>query len=302
MGFANDFSYILRKIEGAEFATDPFPHLLIEDFFSQEHFSKIINSKQIKLKKMHRSADLLGELRELGYKSIDFPGSITSERKYLDYIEKGIFKRSNISGYGREVIGGYGITYRLHDYQDEFLGALMSFFESDSLVNLLREKFDITKKTIYEGGIQKNLKGYEISPHPDTSRKALTWMANIYTDDEPIDKKEMHTHFCQFKSEYLYVKTFWEYNNVDPVWVPWEWVECVKKTSTNNSIVFFKPGFDTLHAVRVSEDHLVNQRNQIYGNLWYEESQKKGSASWKKIDLLRKQTRLAKFFYRLGLI
>lgn len=33
---------------------------------------------------------------------------------------------------------------------------------------------------------------------------------------------------------------------------------------------FFSPSDDTLHAVKARYDHLVAQRTQMYGNLWYE--------------------------------
>ena len=31
----------------------------------------------------------------------------------------------------------------------------------------------------------------------------------------------------------------------------------------------FKPSFDTLHAVKAKYNHLVFQRTQLYGNLWF---------------------------------
>ena len=302
MSNIDEFSYLLKKIELAEFNHDPFPHVQINNFFSEDHFSQIINSKQIKLPEQKSNSELLSKLKGLGYQPVDFPGSITSEEKYLKYIDQGVFDRSNIKGYGREVIEGYGITYRLEEYQDDFIRTLMSFFESQPLISLLRKKFDLINPTAYEGGIQKNLKGYEISPHPDTSRKALTWMANIYTDDDSVAEKEMHTHLCKFKQQYSYIKTFWKDNDVDPVWVPWGWANTIKKTNRNNSITIFKPSFDTLHAVKVSEDHLINQRNQIYGNLWYAKSQKTGSMPWQRLDLLKKPSRAEKVLRKLKLL
>jgi hypothetical protein len=46
----------------------------------------------------------------------------------------------------------------------------------------------------------------------------------------------------------------------------------VKQQTENNSIVIFSPRWDTMHAIRAHYDHLVTQRTQFYGNLWYETS------------------------------
>ena len=61
------------------------------------------------------------------------------------------------------------------------------------------------------------------------------------------------------------------------------------KTSTqNNSIVIFMPSDRTLHAVKATYDHLLTQRTQIYGNLWYDNHQTEYTLKWEEIDLLRK--------------
>lgn len=254
---------------------------------------------QIKLKDCKNLRELIDELHTKNFEPIVFPGSITSEKEYIKFSENGDFNRRLIKGYGKKVIEGYGITYRLKKYHSDFLAELMDFFESNELKNCLLKKFDIHLPTTYEGGVQKNLKGYEISPHPDTSRKALTWMVNIYTDNDDVSDKEQHTHLCRFKNKYSYIYDVWKNSDVDPVWVPWDWAETVKKTNLNNSIIIFKPSHETLHAVKVSEEHLVHQRNQIYGNLWYERSQKLGRLPWERLDLFRKESFLEKVMRKL---
>lgn len=293
------FDYLLDKVTVSNIDKHPFKHVIIENFFSDDHFAAIQKSKQIKLKKQENHKDLLKALKESGYEAIPFPGSITDEAEYLSFLANGKYKRSNIKGYGKDVIEGYGITYRLKQIDDPFLIELMAFFESDTWLNTIASKFSVTDPTTYEGGIQKNLKGYEISPHPDTSRKALTWMVNIYTNKEVADMN-MHTHLCEFKPQYDYVRQFWEHNDIDPCWVPWDWAHTVKKTNTNNSISIFKPSSDTLHAVSVSEDHLNDQRNQIYGNLWYEKPKKTGNLRWQDLDLILNKKSPKKRF--LGLL
>ena len=82
--------------------------------------------------------------------------------------------------------------------------------------------------------------------------------------------------------------------------MPWDWAETTKKTNINNSIIIFKPSYKTLHAVKVSENHLTHQRNQIYGNLWYERSQKPGGMPWEKLDLFRNESFLEKVLRRVS--
>jgi len=290
------FNYLLNKILETEIDKEPFEHIIIDDFFNAEHFEKIQKSEQIKLKEQQSNKDLLLNLAKCGFRAIPFPGSITNEKEYLKFLTDGKYKRSNIKGYGTDVIEGYGITYRLKKIEDTFLIDLMNFFESKSWLDAIADKFMVTDSTSYEGGIQKNLKGYEISPHPDTSRKALTWMVNIYTNSGDVTNLDMHTHLCEFKPPYDYIEKFWANNDVDPCWVPWDWANTVKKTNTNNSISIFRPSTDTLHAVRVNEDHLIDQRNQIYGNLWYDKPKKRSNLRWQDLDLLTKTRAKKRFF------
>lgn len=286
----NRFAYLLSKIENAEFDPCPFQHITINNFFSEADFAELQSLKQIKLGQCNDTAALLKQLKRADYEVITFPGSITSEQEYLKFDGDGEFKRGLIKGYGKKVIEGYGITYRLSKYHSAFLQDLMAMLEGDVFLDLLKSKFSIDAFTEYEGGVQKNLRGYEISPHPDTSRKALTWMINIYTDEDDVSTKDMHTHLCEFKKEYSYIYEVWKHSDFDPVWVPWDWADTVKKTNTNNSITIFRPSHKTLHAVTVREDHLVNQRNQIYGNLWYEKPNKNTHMPWERLDLYRKET------------
>ena len=141
---------------------------------------------------------------------------------------------------------------------------------------------------LIDGGIQKYLDGYEISPHPDTRKKAATFMVNI----NPTDKSEKlnhHTHYLKFKKTYSYVEEFWKGNlDIDRAWVPWEWAETVKQQSKNNSIVLFSPSDDTLHGVKASYNHLTTQRTQLYGNLWYKLSPAKKTLEWERLDLLNR--------------
>jgi hypothetical protein len=137
---------------------------------------------------------------------------------------------------------------------------------------LLEDKFSITRPTSIETGLQKYLQGYEISPHPDIRKKALTYMLNVNpsTHSEELD---IHTHYLTFKPQKRFISEFWHYNeDHDRCWVPWEWCDTFKRQCLNNSIVIFSPSWDTLHAVKLNYNHLETQRTQFYGNLWYNDS------------------------------
>ena len=80
----------------------------------------------------------------------------------------------------------------------------------------------------------------------------------------------------KFKDEYKYVQEYWKGNkDMDRCWVPWHWCETIKKQTNNNSVVFFAPDDDTMHAVNTDYQHLDYQRTQIYGNFWWKSDIKK---------------------------
>lgn len=297
-----DFDYLIEKIRETDFCDVPFEHIIIEEFFTQEHFDKIVNSTQIKAQQFTSNEEVVNGLMELGYRPEIFPGCITDVNEYIEFADgKKDFKRNLIKGYGKDVIEGYGLTMRLKEIRDPFLSDLINFLNSDDFLNALKEKMGVVDTVDIETAYQKNLTHYEISPHCDTSRKALTYMINIYNVDD-CSHREMHTHLCRFKPEYRYLYEVWKNNEFDPVWVPWDWCETVKKTNTNNSISIFKPSYDTLHAVKVTEEHFTHQRNQIYGNLWYNEPTKSKNKDWRALDLVGDggaTTRLGKIKFHL---
>lgn len=261
-----DFQYLLEKIERSGFEEVPFRHIEINDFFSQDHFERITRSPEIKLEKATSSKELCDLLTSNGYAPIQFPGCTVSIDEYLDW-EAGKQSFVNV-----DTCEGFGITFRLERSQSDIIEKLKAFLVSDPFSLALCRKFDIDLKMVFKDiGIQKYLNGYEISPHADIRKKALTFMVNI----NPLEKSETldhHTHYLAFKDEKRYVQEFWRYNdNIDRAWVPWDWCRTVKQQTRNNSIVIFQPGHDTLHAVRAKYDHLETQRTQLYGNLWYGE-------------------------------
>jgi hypothetical protein len=282
----SEFSYLSQKIRDAEFIDFPFQHLTIERFLSDAHFERIVTSPTIKLPRQKDNRELIDSLLALGYEAQDFPGCITDISEYIQFANgKAGFRRNRVQGYGRDVIEGYGITMRLKKYRDDFLASLVDYMNGEEFQLALREMFDLEGEMEIETAIQKNLNHYEISPHCDTSRKALTYMVNIYTDDE-CENLPISTHLLRFKPEYHYLYDVWKYNkDINPVWVPWNWCDTVKMTVRNNSVTIFKPSHDTLHAVKLDYDHLRYQRNQIYGNLWYPSTKATRSVSWQRLDI-----------------
>jgi hypothetical protein len=273
----NDFDYISKKIEEAEFVHTPFKHIYIPDVFNDEHFNEIVRSKEINLNDFTTTEELIEKLKETGYKAITFPGTTTNEKEYLKW-----YKSKDRKTHGNaNTCEGVGITYRLKKIENDFLNQVNDFFQSSSMHNLLCRKFELSSPDQrIEGGIQKYLDGYEISPHPDIRKKSLTWMINV----NPMMNAEhlsINTQYMRFKKEFEYIIPYWKYNsNVERCWVPWEWTEIVTTQSKNNSMVIFAPDCDTLHAVKLDYNHLNGQRTQIYGNLWAKEVEESASSWW----------------------
>ncbi len=265
------FDYLLEKIESAPFGVDPFRHITIDSFFTDAHFSAIVGDRRITLPRAGTTKELISQLVDLGYFVQSFPGCIESIEDYLVFhSDPAKINRDLVNGLGRDILEGYGITMRLDAGKSGFLFELHDFLNGDAFASCLKEKFGLTKPVRIETAYQKNLDRYEIMPHPDIRLKALTYMVNIYADSI-AETLPIHTHLMKFRPSYAYVPEFWKNNpGIDTCWVPWTWCETVKTTSRNNSITLFSPSHDTIHAVKLKYDHLELQRNQIYGNLWYE--------------------------------
>lgn len=280
------FDYIFNKIKNSEFAVSPFKHIYLEDLFSEEDFAKIIGAPEVNLNEFNSTSELISGLKEHGYEIITFPGTTTDEKEYLSWYES---KDKRTHG-NANTCEGFGITFRLKKYQSEFLNEVNSFFQSKEMMEMLCAKFglDAGNQKI-EGGFQKYLDGYEISPHPDIRKKSLTWMINVnpMQDSEHL---QIHTDYMKFTDQFSYVKHFWKGNvNIERCWVPWEWTERESTQRKNNSMVIFSPDCDTLHAVKLDYNHLSGQRTQIYGNLWAKELDQPTACWWDDLVITPKQ-------------
>jgi len=276
-----DFAYLIEKIDKIDFEISPFKHVYIENFFSDEHFNEIQCTKEIAAPQAKNDEELISGLIKKGFKPIPFPGCVTDVKKYIKW-----HSRSSREEY-HSACEGFGMALRLYKLESPILVALNEFLIGDKFNKAIAKKFDVTfTDCVIDGGIQKYLDGYEISPHADIRKKAATFMVNI----NPNDQSELlnhHTHYMRLNPSKSYIKSFWEGNvDIDREWVPWTWAETVKQQTKNNSIVCFSPSNDTLHAVKADYDHLLTQRTQLYGNLWYKESSITDTASWESLDLV----------------
>ena len=273
------FNYLLDKINSANFLDAPFEHIYIEDFFNNDHFSEIINSKQINLIDFKNTEELCDGLLKNGYEPVHFPGCTVDISKYCKW-EKGDSKNyQNV-----DTTAGFGMAFRLKIPTKGIIKEIRDFIESEELKTVLCKKFKINFDDVFgDVGVQKYLNGYEISPHPDVRSKALTFMVNINPGDY-AETENFHTHYMIFKDKKKYIYDFWKYNTqFDRCWVPWNWCNTFKEQKVNNSIVIFKPSNLTLHAVKAKYNHLKTQRTQLYGNLWYKQDSKNYKWSGSKI-------------------
>lgn len=267
-----NLSYLSEKIKTAPLINEPFKHIYIENFFSDEHFNEIVKSKEIDVEQSNNPTELIDRLEGLGYATIRFPGCITDKNKYLNWLDSDVVAQEAAEGINT-TCEGFGMVYRLMKLKSEILSDINEYICSKEFNEVIAERYDIDlKECTIDAGIQKYLNKYEISPHPDIRRKASTFMVNI-NPGEGCEEIDYHTHYLKFKPEWEFVQEYWEDNsNKDRCWVPWDWAEVIKTQTKNNSIVIFSPGNDTLHGVKVSYDHLTTQRTQLYGNIWYKET------------------------------
>jgi|ERR1700733_8425153 len=263
----NRFQYLLDQLAEAQFERDPFPHLYLTNFLSEVDFKDVVTSEDVDLPTVRNLDELFTKLDKASYVPISFPGCTTSRREYRRWIEVASKPRAT-----HKACEGQGMALRLKSPRNDAVHSLNEFFRSEEFQTALRKRFGISSSTRVEAGLQKYLHGYEISPHPDIRLKALTWMLNV---NPAVDSERLnfHTHYLTLKPEWAYLASLWEHNpTVETCWVPWDWCTSVKQQTENNSIVIFSPRWDTMHAVRAHYNHLVTQRTQFYGNLWYEES------------------------------
>lgn len=274
------FDYLIDKIQSSPVKSEPFPHIYIEDFFSKSDFEKIIKLPEIDLPQAYADEDLFEKLYGAGYKIINFPGCITDRDEYISWHRDRERNRGKI----HSACEGFGVTLRLKEPKSPLLAELDAFLAGKAFNEAIASRFGIDlDRCNIDGGIQKYLDGYEISPHPDIRQKAATFMVNINPHPES-ERQNHHTQYLKFKPEYAYVQDFWDANeDVDRCWVPWDWCSVELTQPRNNSIVIFSPSNSTMHGVKARYNHLGGQRTQLYGNLWYADAPELRKSEWENL-------------------
>lgn len=276
-----EFNYILEKIQDAEYQTDPFRFVYIEDFLSDEHFEMLTKDEQINFNEFDSTEEMVKVLQESGYKPVPFPGCTTDVNEYVNWYNSGSGKTPS---HAQGLIEGFGMSFRMMKYNNPKIEQLINFLNSEEFYNTIMSKFgkySNRNNTYVETAIQKYVSGYEISPHPDIRKKVLTYMLNINPSDQ-AETMGLHTDFMKFKPHKEHIYKLWNDDiTSDRFWVPWDWCETVFKQVKNNSITLFAPGNDTLHAVKLDYDHTKTQRTQIYGNVWYNKSSTTKRPTWR---------------------
>jgi hypothetical protein len=169
------FDYLLDRIHGAEFLSVPFRHVEIRDVFRPDHLRQILAAPEISPPRQACDADLFQALFAHGYKIIDFPGCITDRRAYMRWhAHKPVVHQVS------SACSGFGMALRLMQPRTPVVAELLDFLAGRAFQEALARKFELElNDVVYDAGIQKYLDGYEISPHPDIRRKALTYMVNV---------------------------------------------------------------------------------------------------------------------------
>jgi len=279
-----DHKVHIDKIKNTELIKAPFELLYIENFLEEETFNDLINDSEINVSdKTYKDDVLINELVRKNYEIIPFPGTTANKDDYIRW-------RNSEKNKNDGLCEGIGLTFRLKESKSKCVSNVLNFFKSEEFFDTLNEKFKSNwnkEKYYYDGGIQKYLDGYEISPHPDIRKKYLTWMLNI-NPFENSENEDIHTQYLNTNKEKKYIDLFFKYNmSIDRCWIPWDWCESVFEQKKNNSLVVFSPSFDTYHAIKCNYNHFKGQRTQIYGNLWYEKDLKYPLFNWQKLDILK---------------
>ena len=274
-----NLDYILKKIQTARMSDEPYKHIEIENLFEDQDLNNILCSPEIAIAPAADDEQLFSNLFDAGYKIIEFPGCTTDRKEYIEWHrEKKATHKTNTA------CEGFGVVLRLYGPKSDTVMQLQDFFSSSRFIQCIAERFGISAdECSYDAGIQKYLDGYEISPHPDIRKKALTFMVNV-NPSPGSHNDEYHTSYLKFKNQWTYVQEYWRYNtDFDRAWVPWDWCNIVKQQRNNNSMVIFSPSHDTLHAVKAVYNHLGHQRTQLYGNLWHSNFPQLDSPSWEAL-------------------
>ena len=122
----NRFSYLAEKIKESDFLDEPFSHLYIDNFFSDDDFASILACPEISSPTVGSDEQLISELRSQGYDVISFPGCITNVDDYIRWHSN---RTSSVKVH--TACEGFGMVLRLYEKKSQILIDLEEFLLSD---------------------------------------------------------------------------------------------------------------------------------------------------------------------------
>lgn len=232
-------NYILEKIRNAQIIKDPFPHIIIPNFLEDNDLKNIIKNIEISnLKEIEKK-----------YIKVHYPGAkITNEN---------LVNRPT----------GKDLVYSLKKEYFENNIELNNILKSEEFKKELFKKLNVPKNidgwNIYQ--INKDLNGYEISPHPDITGKVVTYQLNL-TNTDSLDNYDLATKFHTIKPDC--VKYIRELYKIKPrPWGKWEWFDKGKSIPyKKNTFMAFAPSDFSYHSVKLENyPQEENQRTMLRG-------------------------------------
>lgn len=196
------------------------------------------------------------ELFDKGWVPISYPGAIEGNRG------SNLLSRPT----------GKGLVYKLADKcadkPDGIRTQLHNFLvgKDSQVANVLLAKFGLEVNSgwnTYE--YNKDLNGYEISPHPDVSGKLVTYQLNL-AKDEKLARYNLATRLLKLKLDHYDDVTKLSKTRDRP-WGLWEWFnEITSVPFVGNTFFTFAPSDNTYHAVKLQEyPENEQQRTMIRG-------------------------------------
>lgn len=267
MASSSKFDYLLQKIRNAPIRLEPYPHIIIPNFFNQDDYNALLSSQlamvkpdgktsQLTLPQVSNRDELRIELDRHGWQPISYPGAIegaTGDDLLSRPTGSGlVYKLTN-----KQADGPTGIRTLLHKF---LVG------KDSQVADTLLSKFGKEPGSgwnVYE--YNKDLNGYEISPHPDVSGKLITYQVNLAEDDR-LAEYNLATRLLSIKPEHQADIDRLAAERERP-WGLWKWFnEVATVPFVGNTFFAFAPADNTYHAVKLEEyPETEQQRTMIRG-------------------------------------